>query len=127
MTIASQPADTKRTGDQGEAHARRYLLRQGYSILAANWSSLFGELDVIAQKDSELVFVEVKARRGSDTQAALAGVTAAKRERMLKAVYQYLDECGRDWDSAWRIDVIAVALDGSGGARIAHVEDAFDW
>ncbi len=113
-------------GAEGEKRAQRYLRRKGYAIRAINWSSIFGELDIIAEKNGVLVFVEVKARRGADTEAALAGITAAKRERMIKAVYQYLDHCELDWESPWRIDVIAVALDG-GGATIAHVEDAFDW
>ncbi len=118
---------SKQTGARGEELAGRYLRRKGYRILARNWSSLYGELDIIAEKDSTLIFVEVKARRGADTESALAGITAAKRERMLKAVYQYLDHRGLDWEGPWRIDVIAVALDGGGGAKIAHVEDAFDW
>ena len=113
-------------GAEGERRARRYLRRKGYVIRETNWSTVYGELDIIAEKDGALVFVEVKARRGQDTEAALAGITAAKRERMIKAVYQYLDHCELDWESPLRIDVIAVALDGS-GATIAHVEDAFDW
>ena len=119
--------DAKQTGAQGEELARRYLRRKGYSILETNWSSVYGELDIVAEKDGQLVFVEVKARRGVDTEAALAGISAAKRERVQKAVYQYLDQRDLEWDCAWRIDVIAVALDRSGAARIAHVEDAFDW
>ncbi len=117
----------KRIGDQGEKLARRYLLRHGYAIRAVNWSSLFGELDIIAEKAGLLVFIEVKARRGRDTQSALAAISPAKQERMLKAIYQYLDEAGISWDAPWRIDAIAVALDGQNAARIAHVEDAFDW
>ncbi len=117
----------KQTGAQGESIAQRFLRRKGYTILETNWSSLVGELDIIAEKDGQLIFVEVNARRGADTEAALAGITSAKRERMQKAVYQYLDERELDWDCAWRIDVIAVALAGAGAAKIAHVEDAFDW
>ena len=119
--------EAQEIGALGEELAQRYLRRKGYAILEANWSSLYGELDIIAEKDGALVFVEVKARRGADTESALAGITAAKRERMLKAAYLFLDHRELDWDSPWRIDVIAVALDGSGAARIAHVEDAFDW
>ena len=115
------------TGATGEALARRYLRRKAYTILETNWSSLVGELDIIAEKDGQLVFVEVKARRNADTESALSGITHAKRERMQKAIYQYLDQRGLDWDCAWRIDVIAVALDRRGAAQIAHVEDAFDW
>ena len=113
-------------GAEGEKRAQRYLRRKGYLIRETNWSSIFGELDIIAEKNGALVFVEVKTRRGANTDSALAGITAAKRERMIKAVYQYLDHCELDWDSPLRLDVIAVALD-SGSATIAHVEDAFDW
>ena len=79
----------KQTGAQGEAIARRYLRRQGYRIIESNWSSIFGELDIIAERAGALTFVEVKTRRAASTEAALEGITAAKRERMLKAVYQY--------------------------------------
>lgn len=113
-------------GAEGEKRAQLYLRRKGYLIRETNWSSIFGELDIIAEKNGALVFVEVKTRRGANTDSALAGITAAKRERMIKAVYQYLDHCELDWESPLRLDVIAVALD-SGSATFAHVEDAFDW
>ncbi len=114
-------------GAQGEKLAQQFLRRRGYQILETNWSSVFGELDIVAEKDGQLVFVEVKARRSADTATALAGITAAKQERMIKAVYQYLRDSATDEDIQWRIDVIAVAIDGRDSAKIAHVEDAFDW
>ena len=117
----------KQTGARGEAIARRYLRQQGYQIIDANWSSVFGELDIVAERDATLAFVEVKTRRATDTESALAGITAAKRERMVKAVYQYLYENELDPDTAWRIDVIAVALNDGRPPLLDHVEDAFDW
>ena len=117
---------TRQTGARGERLARHYLIQQGYVILDANWSTRFGELDIVARFKDVYVFVEVKTRRGPDTEAALAGITAAKHERIIKAVYQYLDDKGLGADANWRIDVIGVALDG-GRAVIDHVEDAFDW
>lgn len=118
---------TSRTGAQGEAIARRYLRRQGYQIIDCNWSSIFGELDIIAERAGVLAFVEVKTRRAANTEAALSSITAAKRERMLKAIYQFLHEREFDPDSQWRVDVIAVALSGKGPPMLDHVEDAFDW
>lgn len=118
---------SKRTGARGEAIARQYLRQQGYQIIAANWPSVFGELDIVAERDGTLAFVEVKTRRAANTESALEGITAAKRERMLKAVYQYLHENELDPDTAWRIDVIAVALAGGRPPMLDHVEDAFDW
>ncbi len=120
-------ANTIRTGAAGEKIARDYLRAKGYSIVASNWSTTFGELDIVAKRDDLLVFVEVKTRRGASTESALEAVTPAKHERLLKAAYQYLHEHDIDADSQWRMDVIAVAIAAKGRPQIDHVEDAFDW
>lgn len=119
--------NTNRIGADGEEIARKYLREKGYAILESNWSTTFGELDIVAKRGDELVFVEVKTRRGTGTEAALEAVTAAKHERMLKAVYQYLHDHDIDTDTQWRIDVIAVAIQAGGRPQVDHVEDAFDW
>ncbi len=118
---------TNTTGARGEKLARQYLRRRGYTILEANWRTIYGELDIVAQHDDSLVFVEVKTRYSADTESALASITAAKHERIIKAVYQYLHDKAYDQDTQWRIDVIAIALDAKQPPQIEHVEDAFDW
>lgn len=120
-------ANTNRTGAAGEKLAIEYLRGKGYAIVDANWSTKFGELDIIAKIDDVLVFIEVKTRRAASTESALEAVTPAKHERMLNAVYQYLHDHEIDPETQWRIDVIAIALGARGRRRIAHVEDAFDW
>ena len=120
-------ANTRQTGATGEKLARGYLIWNGYAILATNWSTAFGELDIVAFKGGVLVFVEVKTRHSPSTESALASITANKHERMLKAVYQYLHDHEIDSEAQWRIDVIAVALHANRQPRIDHVEDAFDW
>ncbi len=119
--------ETTQIGKRGEQLARAYLRRQGYEILHSNWACLAGELDIVARQGGLLVFVEVKTRRGASTEAALGSITPNKRQRLLNAAYRYLDEEGIDPETAWRIDVIAIALSPDGAATIAHVEDAFDW
>ncbi len=116
-----------RIGAAGERIARGYLRSKGFAIRDANWSTTFGEIDIIAQRGELLVFVEVKTRRSPDTEAALEAVTPAKHERMLKAIYHYLHERDIDAEAPWRIDVIAVAIAPDGRPRVDHVEDAFDW
>lgn len=116
-----------KTGAAGERIASAYLRSQGYAIRQTNWSTTVGELDIIAQRGDLLVFVEVKTRRDQDTEAALAAVTPAKHERVLKAVYQYLHDHDIDSEAQWRVDVIAVAIPPDGPPRVDHVEDAFDW
>ncbi|MCY3572810.1 MAG: YraN family protein [Chloroflexi bacterium] len=118
---------TKEIGQRGERLARAYLRRQGYAILHSNWSCLDGELDIVARRAGSLVFVEVKTRRATNTEAALASINPKKRQRLLNAAYRYLHENGINPENPWRIDVIAIALAADGAATIAHVEDAFDW
>lgn len=115
---------TQRTGRLGETLAARYLQRRGYDILASNWRCPRGELDIVARIGGKLVFLEVRARRQSDTEEAFASITASKRERLLAAIHEWL-ESNRQQDADWQVDVIGVAL----GQRpiIDHVEDALDW
>ena len=115
------------TGELGEQIARRHLQRKGYAIVASNWSSIYGELDIVATRDGTLVFVEVKTRRSANTESALAGITPAKHERIVSAAWHYLQEHDLDPDLLWRIDVIAIALQPHRPPLIDHVEDAFDW
>ena len=120
-------ANTLLTGAAGEEIARRFLRAKGYLILDANWTTAFGEIDIVAKRNDVLVFVEVKTRRAASTETALEAVTPSKHERILKAVYQYLHVHDIDSETVWRIDVIAVAIAGDRQPRIDHVEDAFDW
>ncbi len=117
---------TQKTGDHGESIARDYLSQKGYVIIDTNWSSRFGELDIVAQQGDVYVFVEVKTRHSKNTESAFASITPAKREKMIKAVYEYIHEKELD-DIHWRIDAIGIALHRNQSPIIDHVEDAFDW
>lgn len=113
------------TGRLGEQIALNHLRQRGYQIDAINWHCVEGEIDIIAQQNNIRVFVEVRTRRGEPIETALASVTEPKRQKLLRAVYHYLqahqlEEC------EWRIDLIAIALD-RGQAQITQVENAFDW
>lgn len=112
-------------GRSGEDAALSYLQAQGYTLLARNWRCAFGELDLIMQQRGQLVFVEVKARRSPTPDDALAGLTAAKLNRLTAAIYHYLDAHQLPADG-WRLDVVGVALNGA-GASIQHVENCLDW
>ncbi len=115
---------TQHTGRRGEALARRYLRQRGYDILATNWHCALGELDIVARLAGTCVFVEVRTRRSADPQDALASITPRKRERLLAAVWAWLEQ-HEAMEANWRIDVIAVTP----GAKpdVVHVEDALDW
>jgi putative endonuclease len=119
-------ATAKSTGVDGEALARRFLQAKGYEIVASNWRCTGGEIDIVARDGGVLVFVEVKTRRTATAGEALAGITAAKRQRMLTAAYAFAAQTGVI-DPPWRIDAIAVIVARDGSSRCHHVENALDW
>jgi len=74
----------KRLGDFGERLAAHHLEAKGYRIVARNWRCARGEIDLVAQAGAELVFVEVKTRRGQAFGAPEQGVTPRKAQRLLE-------------------------------------------
>jgi len=91
------------------------LRRAGYTIRARNWRHPLGELDIVAECAGEIVFVEVRARRGPLAEAralALESVNGRKQARLLDLAQAYLDDQALD-AVPWRIDVAAVAFDGA--------------
>ncbi len=111
------------TGALGEGLARDYLTRHGYAILTSNYRTPEGEIDLVAQKDGEIAFVEVKARRGRACGVPEEAVTPAKQAKLIAAAQRYLQEQHLE-ASPWRIDVIAIELDKEDRPRrlelIAH-------
>jgi putative endonuclease len=100
-------------GGAGERLAAGWLEARGYRVVARNWRCAYGELDLIAEEADELVFVEVKTRRGVAHGAPEEAITARKRVHLIDAAQWYLVEHQRE-AQAWRIDVIAIQLDGRG-------------
>lgn len=124
--MKSQKHQKKSYGKKGEELALDYLRRQGYAIIALNWRCPYGEIDIIAEKQSVLIFVEVRARHAYSTEAALASINQRKRQKIQASASCYLHE-HRLEDHAWRIDVIAIATLRSGETILKHVEDALGW
>lgn len=79
-------------GAAGEVLAARYLRDQGYELLAANYRSRFGEIDIIAEDSAYVVFVEVKTRACNSYYAPREAVTAAKQRRIIKTALLYLSQ-----------------------------------
>ncbi len=116
-------ADHNELGKLGEALAERYLVRSGYSILARNYVFQKAEIDIIAQKEDDLiVVVEVKTRNSSFFGDPQSFVTPAKIKLLVKAANQFLIEQEREEEV--RFDIIAV-LKNSTTEEITHFPDAF--
>lgn len=113
-------------GDQGENLVARFLEGRGFEILANNYRTRLGEVDIIAQKDDLLVFVEVKTRKHAYFPINMV-VTRGKQRKIIKAAKRFLLE-KRVIDKVCRFDVATVLCDGSIGddvREIDYIENAF--
>ncbi len=90
-----------------EKKAVDYLLKKGYQILERNYRCPYGEIDIVALKDSEIVFVEVKGGVTEDMGHPVERFTKTKFERVLKSAYHYLEKKGFE-EHPFRIDLIVV-------------------
>lgn len=110
-------------GRAGERIAERHLHRRGHRILARNWRSPRGEIDVIsALRDGTIVFTEVKTRRALDHGAPLEAVDEVKRGRLMRAAQDYLRHWGIE-NRPLRFDLIGIEwLEEDSAPRIEHVE-----
>jgi len=108
-------------GRKGENLAVTYLETRGYKILDRNWIFEKIELDIIAEKDGIVVFVEVKARKNNDYGYPEEGVNVAKQENILEAAEEYLD--AKDLDQEIRFDIISIT-GVAGHENIHHIMDA---
>lgn len=106
--------------------AAEYLRKKRYTLVAANYSSRFGEIDLIAHNRKYLVFVEVKLRKSADFAAAAEFVDLKKQNRLRLTAELYLSENPTRLQP--RFDVIEIyAPQGiqTDQPVINHMEDAF--
>jgi putative endonuclease len=109
-------------GRWGESLAAEYLSERGYTILEHNVRTPYGELDLIARRQDELVFVEVKTRSSRSLGPPEISVTRTKQAHLLSAAKAYLQE-RPDLQYDWRIDVIAVLRLPGQQLQIEHFEN----
>lgn len=117
---------TKQDGDWGEALAAEYLEARGCRIVEKEWRCRLGEIDLIAEKDGMILFVEVKLRTNLRYGMPCEYVTAKKQEKLRAAALLYLSMHGLDVPA--RFDVAEVYTDvrhSAGKTRIRYIANAF--
>ena len=105
-------------GDVFEGRALEHLQRAGLKLLARNFSTRFGELDLVMRDADALVFVEVRYRRHLRFGGGAASVGAVKRERIARAAQGFLQQHPKTASLPCRFDVVAF----DGDARTAECE-----
>lgn len=100
------------------------LEKLGYRILARRFRSRLGEIDIVAEDDGTIVFVEVKTRRSRSHGSPEESVTSLKQRRLVRMAEAFLaarDLHGRDC----RFDVVAVEIPEGERTTVRHLKDAF--
>ena len=77
-------------GAEAEAMAAAFLEKQGLRVIERNYRCRLGEIDLVVREGATTVFVEVRQRASSAFGGAAASITAAKRQRLLRAARHYL-------------------------------------
>jgi putative endonuclease len=115
--------DKQKVGDAGEDQALRHLQLQGLTLAERNFRCKGGEIDLVMQEGSMLVFVEVRKRKASEPAARFGGAAAsigrAKQRRLVVAAEVYLKRFRMP--PACRFDVVAID-----GGELSWLKNAFD-
>lgn len=111
------------TGNKGEAITAYYLEKSGYKILSRNFRIRGGEIDIIAEKDGTLAFVEVKTRSSYSLDPGEYAVDKRKKRLIINASQEFIFKNGIDVQP--RYDVASVVIQNGKIVRFDYYDNAF--
>jgi putative endonuclease len=114
------PQTTERVGRWGEWVALRYLAELGWDVVARNWKTRRGELDLVARDDKQLVVIEVRTRLG-DPIGVLPeeSLDREKESKVENLAFEFLRRYEL-WDESLRLDWIAVETSDGRDFELRH-------
>ena len=111
-------------GRAGEARAARFLRKKGFRIREQDYRVPFAQIDIIAEDDGTIVFVEVKTRRNLSFGLPQESVTRKKQEKLIRAAEWYLAS-NQLTERECRFDVLTVYRPGEKTEEINLIKNAF--
>ena len=109
-------------GNKGEDAAAQYLVDKGYLIKDRNWRTGKLEIDIIAEYNNMIIFIEVKSRTGTYFEQPFQAVNKKKQKYLIIAANAYIEKFNIDLEA--RFDIISV-VEKSNTFDIEHIDDAF--
>ena len=116
----SSPSQKIKSGLQGEEFAVQFLEKNSYKVLARNEIVGNVEIDIVAQKNDEIIFVEVRTREKNKFVSPEETITSKKMSAMLKAAKLWSSKY--NYSGYFRLDLIAVTLLNGELVDIEHYE-----
>ncbi len=110
---------TKKTGDLGERIAAQFLIKRGYTIVERNYWRKWGELDLVAQRNGHIHFIEVKSatyKTKAELEYSVTHETWHPEEQVHQFKLHQISKALETWisdnnyDGTWQIDVMAVRI-----------------
>ena len=96
-------------GKWGETQAKAYLEDRGFEVISQNVYTEYGEIDLIAKKEGQIHFVEVKTRSSTRFGTPEASITPNKIRHMIESAEAFLQD-HPEYEGGWQIDVIAIQV-----------------
>jgi putative endonuclease len=116
--------ERRAVGAYGERVAARHLQDQGLVLLARNWRCPDGEVDLVLRDGDDIVFCEVKTRRGDQFGTPAEAIGLRKIRKLRQLANRWLAESGIQ-PGGIRFDVVEVRPQHRGATRVAHIRSAF--
>ncbi|MGN1138940.1 MAG: YraN family protein, partial [Ruminococcus sp.] len=113
----------KSVGNDGEKTVIKYLKKHKFKIVDTNFSCKFGEIDIIAESEDYIAFIEVKTRAYGQMLEPRCAVDKRKQQRIIKtaSIFLYTYENKKQP----RFDIAEVIIDQRGKKTINYFENAF--
>ncbi|MDP2909573.1 MAG: YraN family protein [bacterium] len=110
------------TGRAGEEIAKDYLERKGYKIIEQNYKTKYAEIDLVAKKENEMVFIEVRTKKGEDFGTPEETIDKKKMRKLWGNARAYT--AWKKWQGPYRVDAVCIVLKPSGEVdRLNHYEN----
>lgn len=109
MPVGRSSSPTHQQGAKAEDAAAVFMQQQGYQLVAQNFNTRLGEIDLIVQRGDplQLVFVEVRQRKANAMVSAAESITLAKQRKIMRAAQVFLQQHPQYRHHDCRFDVIA--------------------
>lgn len=117
--------DKKKLGDRGEDYTARYLEKLGFHMVERNWHSRYGEIDIIAENEEYLLFVEVKTRKMGSMVSGEEAVTPQKQQKIRLTAECFLQQYPISKQPRFDVASLVVNENGEKLLNFTYYEAAF--